>query len=210
MNTHSKPNTSKNRAPIPDAGQAKPVTGSDDMIGNAKSKWHVTLLLLACMLMLLFFIISTAIPQLKVDGGFASSSVSFWRVKVNAFGQSTSGPVSDIGCNAVKTRLQAGAAFSIIGIFALAGAIALCGMELLALLPLPHIGALCAAGAWFCSLICWSTVAGVYNESHCGGNFGGSGGKYGPGFGLMVFNWIFLTIILVVYALRVLQILPGL
>ena len=198
----------KQAAPAPNNGSGGSGGGGmtgDQLMNTAKAKYTITLLIFVCGLMLLFFIISTAIPQLKSG----STTVTFWRVKSRILGTSFSSPISDVNCSPLKTRMQAGGAFSILGIFALIGALVTLILEFLDKMPVPHVGAALTAFAWFSSMICWTVVAGVYNETHCGGRWG-NGGKYGPGFGLMVFNWIFLLAALVIYVLRFLKILPDL
>ena len=174
------------------------------------SKHPITILIFVCGLMLLFFIISAAAPQLQSDRDGTTTSLTYWRERYRAPGVKLDFPVTDTSCWSFKDRMLMGGAFAVIGMILLTAAIVALALELFCTTADTSIGASLRALAWLCSMVCWCSVANAYEGVHCGSRWATEGGYYGPGFGMMVFNWVFMFISLGFYLLWACGLLPDL
>jgi hypothetical protein len=167
--------------------------GSLDGSGPAQNKTVIIGLMAATGVVLLFTIIGTALPQGKVSvqgfGAPVEGTVNAWK---SCTGDSCS--TDDFACGEAKSRWLAVRAFSIITILALFGAIAALGAQMMGKLP-KLVPAAILAFAWFTWLLSWAIVAGTLHAALCGQPAAFMAfGEYGPGFGLSVAAWVFLTI----------------
>ncbi len=162
--------------------------GSLDGSGPAQNKTVLIGLMAATGVVLLFTIIGTALPQGKVAVPGYEVTTNAWKT---CFGDACSG---DFVCSEYKSRMNAVRAFTIITILTLFGAIAALGVQLAGKGLQKLIPAAVLGFAWFTWLLSWAIVASSLHVTLCGVAPFLDAGEYGPGFGLSVAAWVFLTI----------------
>ncbi len=184
--------------------------GSLDGSGPAQNKFVIIGLMAATGVVLLFTIIGTALPQGEISVPFGQQggptemvpvTTNAWKtcsgdVCSNEFGlKFCSGEVcvEVFSCDEVTHRMYAVRAFTVLTCAALFGAIVTLGIQLAAKRLPKLIPAMVLGVAWFSGAVSWAIIAGTYRTKLCFASFLTTG-SYGPGFGLSVAAWVFLTV----------------
>nr|CCC95440.1 unnamed protein product [Trypanosoma congolense IL3000] len=182
-----------------------------------------TVFLGVCVLNIFFAILGTALSQLDVIGG---ACYTFWGYKRNCDSVSYTIRTQLLTCTPTRTRLQVGAAFSIISIFLVAGILCFYIREAVikymtrstgSLPQAQQYGSVQGRGAplkeiilarkkWIivglaalvilCEVISWAMTVSIYISRFCEGAAQPRDNAYGPGFALLIVGTLLLLLAL--------------